>query len=101
MKGTAQTPRLVVFRSKKHIYAQVIDDGQHKVITGCSTLGKDFKDKKISSANKEAAKELGKLIAAQALKLGVKAVAFDRSGYKYHGRVENLAQGAREGGLKF
>src|SRR3989338_7938420 len=101
IKGSAASPRLVVFRSKKNIYAQVIDDSQHKVITGCSTLSEAFKAKNIKSTNKEAAKEVGKIIAAQALELGVKVVAFDRGGYKYHGRIESLAKGAREGGLKF
>ncbi len=101
IKGSAAIPRLVVFRSKKNIYAQLIDDSQHKVITTTSTLGKDFKAKKIKSTNKEAAKEVGKIIAGHALKLGIKTVAFDRGGYKYHGRIESLAKGAREGGLKF
>lgn len=101
MKGVEGRPRLVVFRTKKHIYAQVINDEQQKVIIGCSTLSKIFKDKGIKTSDKDAAKEVGKLIAAMALKSGVKTVSYDRGGYKYHGRIESLAQGAREGGLKF
>lgn len=100
-QGLSQRPRLVIFRSKRHIYAQLIDDSQDKVITGCSTLSKVFKSKGLKTSDKGAAKEIGKLIATQAVELGIKAVSFDRGGYKYHGRVESLAQGAREGGLKF
>lgn len=101
LKGDQDMPRLVVFRSKKHIYAQLVNDAAQKVIAGCSTLSKEFKDKKIKSSDKTAAKELGKMISSKALTLGVKAVSFDRGGYKYHGRVKSLADGAREGGLKF
>ncbi|MFA6281349.1 MAG: 50S ribosomal protein L18 [Candidatus Omnitrophota bacterium] len=101
MQGTATKPRLVVFRSKKHIYAQLINDDQNKAIAGCSTLGKEFKAKNIKTSDKTAAKEIGKLIAEKALALGIKEACFDRAGYLYHGRVEALSQGAREGGLKF
>ncbi len=101
VKGTKARPRLVVFRSKKHMYAQLVDDGLSKVTTGCSTLSKEFKEKKIKPNDKTAAKEIGKLIAQQSLKLGLKSVCFDRGGYKYHGRIKSLADGAREGGLKF
>jgi large subunit ribosomal protein L18 len=101
LQGTATKPRLVVFRSKKHIYAQLINDADDKAIAGLSTLSKEFKAKNIKSSNKEAAKEIGKLIAEKALALGIKEVCFDRAGYLYHGRVEALSQGAREGGLKF
>jgi len=101
MKGIADRPRLVVFRTKKHIYAQVINDDEQKVVIGCSTLSKVFKDKGVKATDKEAAKEIGKLIASAALKSGVKTVSFDRGGYKYHGRIKSLAEGAREGGLKF
>ncbi len=101
VQGTSAKPRLVVFRSKKHIYAQLIKDDVNSVVTGCSTLSKEFKDKNIKSTNKEAAKEIGKLIAAKAVALGIKEVCFDRAGYKYHGRVQALSEGAREGGLKF
>lgn len=101
MKGSAEQPRLVVFRSQKHIYAQLINDQEAKVITSYSTLVDDFKQKKVKSSDKEAARQVGKLIAERALSLGVVKVCFDRSGFKYHGRVEALAQGVREAGLKF
>ncbi len=100
VKGTKEQPRLLVFRSKKHIYAQLIDDSSDRVIAGCSTLSKDFKQKDIKSSNKEGAKELGKLISEKAKVAGIQKVCLDRGGYKYHGRVKNLAEGAREGGLK-
>ncbi len=101
IKGSQERPRLVVFRSKKHIYAQIINDAAHKVVSSCSTLSKEFKDKKIKTSNKDAAKEVGKILSSRALALGIKAISFDRGGYKYHGRVKNLADGAKEGGLKF
>lgn len=101
IKGDKDSPRLLVFRSKKHIYAQLIDDASGKVISGCSTLTKEFKSKNIKSSDKAAAKEIGKMIAAIALKSNIKKVRFDRSGFKYHGRVKELADGSREGGLKF
>ncbi len=100
-RGLKDRPRLVVFRSKKHIYAQVINDSLGKVVTNASTLSKEFKEKKIKSTNQDAAKEIGKMIAKKAKSLGVEAVSFDRGGYKYHGRAKKLAEGAREGGLKF
>jgi large subunit ribosomal protein L18 len=101
VQGTAVKPRMVVFRSKKHIYAQLVKDDANMVIAGCSTLSKEFKAKNMKSGNKEAAKEIGKLIAAKAISLGIKEVCFDRAGYRYHGRVQALSDGAREGGLKF
>ena len=109
MQGTKEQPRLIVFRSKKHIYAQLIDDTKHCVVFGCSTLGKDFlsrqqsdKDKdKLKASNKTGAKMLGALIAEKALELGLKKICFDRGGYKYHGRIKCLADSAREGGLQF
>lgn len=101
LKGSTGRPRLVVFRSKKHIYAQIVNDDQQKVVIGCSTLSKAFKDKGAKPADNQAAKEIGKLIAEAALKSGIKTVSFDRGGYKYHGRIKSLAEGAREGGLKF
>ncbi|MDP8289365.1 MAG: 50S ribosomal protein L18 [Candidatus Susulua stagnicola] len=100
VKGVESRPRLVVFRSKKHIYAQVVNDSLGKVLASSSTLGAEFKEKKIKSTNQDAAKEIGKIISDKAKGLGVKAVCFDRGGYKYHGRVKKLAEGAREGGLK-
>jgi large subunit ribosomal protein L18 len=101
MRGTAEMPRLVVFRSKKHIYTQVINDKSHNVLAGVSTLSKDFKSKNIKSTNKEAAAQVGQLIAQKVLNLGLKEVCFDRAGYKYHGRIKALADGVRKGGLKF
>lgn len=100
IRGSQNRPRLVVFRSKKHIYVQITDDSSGKVLTSFSTLNKEFKDKKIKSTNQEAAKEVGKMISGKATALGVKVVSFDRGGYKYHGRVRKLAEGAREGGLE-
>ena len=105
IKGIKERPRLVVFRSQKHMYAQLIDDLEEKILGSCSTLSKEFrqkyKDTKIKSNGVEAAKEVGLLIAKKASSLGIRAVAFDRAGYKYHGRVKALAQSAREEGLEF
>ncbi|RKY41189.1 MAG: 50S ribosomal protein L18 [Candidatus Omnitrophota bacterium] len=101
MQGTRKQPRLVVFRSKKHIYAQLVDDDNRKVITGCSTLSEEFKALNKKSTNQEAAYEVGKLIARRAFDLGIKKVCFDRAGYKYHGRIKALAEGARSAGLNF
>ncbi len=101
LKGTNQRPRVVVFRSKKHFYAQVIDDSEQKVITGISTLNKEFKEKNIKANNTEGAKVIGKLFAEKLKSLGIERIAFDRAGYKYHGRVRAFAEGTREGGLIF
>jgi len=99
VSGTDKRPRLAVFRSNKEIYAQLIDDVSGKTITAASSRDKDISG---SKANKtEAAKLVGKAIAERAVKAGVDAVSFDRGGYLYHGRVKSLAEGAREGGLKF
>ena len=94
-------PRLSVFRSGTHIYAQVIDDGQGKIVAAASTLEKDTRSGLKSGSNKEAAGQIGKLIAERALAAGVNAVVFDRGAYRYHGRVKALADAAREGGLNF
>jgi len=99
--GTAERPRLNVYRSLQHIYAQVIDDERGVTLVSASTLSPDIRDKIKSGGNKEAAAEVGKLIAAKALNKGIKKVVFDRGGYIYHGRVKALAEGAREGGLEF
>jgi large subunit ribosomal protein L18 len=99
LKGTSDKPRLVIFRSNKHISAQLIDDAAQKTLLSFSTLSKEFTLKPTS--NKTAAKAAGKIIAEKALKLGIKNICFDRAGYLYHGRVKEFAQGAREGGLKF
>jgi len=100
IKGDSLRPRLVVFRSKKYISLQAIDDHESKTLFGCSTQQKQFKAKEINPANKQGAKEIGKLAAEGLLSLGVKSVSFDRGGYKYHGRVKSLAEGLREGGVK-
>ena len=94
-------PRLSVFRSGKHIYAQVIDDRKGLTLASASSLDKDVKGKLKTGADKGAAAEVGKLIAQRAIAAGVKEVVFDRGGYMYHGRVEALANAAREGGLEF
>ena len=99
--GTPERPRLCVFRSNKHIYAQIIDDTIGHTLVSASTLDPELREKLQKTWNKEAAREVGKLIARRALEKGIKKVVFDRGGYKYHGRVKELAEGAREGGLVF
>jgi large subunit ribosomal protein L18 len=96
--GTADRPRLAVFRSNKGIFAQLVDDASGRTIAGASWLGlaKSFKGNKVEQAG-----EVGKAVAAAAKKAGIDTVVFDRGGYLYHGRVKALAEGAREGGLKF
>ena len=94
-------PRLSVFRSGKHIYAQIIDDGKGATLAAASSLDEGLKGKIKTGADKAAAAEVGKLIAERAIAAGVKEVVFDRGGYTYHGRVEALAKAAREGGLTF
>ncbi|MGE4282935.1 MAG: 50S ribosomal protein L18 [Clostridia bacterium] len=98
--GTAQRPRLNVYRSLKNIYAQIIDDVTGKTLVAASTLDETLNDVAYGG-NKTAAKEVGKLIAKKAVEQGIKQVVFDRGGYLYHGRVAELAEGAREGGLEF
>jgi large subunit ribosomal protein L18 len=93
--------RLSVHRSSQHIYAQVIDDQKGITLASASSLDKELKEKLKSTANRDAAGAVGKLIAQRAVKAGVKEVVFDRSGYLYHGRVKALAEAAREGGLQF
>ncbi len=93
--------RLSVFRSSKHIYAQLIDDARGETLAAASSLEKDMRGSLKTGANIDAAKAVGKLIAERALQKGVKDVVFDRGGYLYHGRVKALAEAAREGGLKF
>jgi len=97
----AGRPRLSVFRSGKHIYAQVIDDRKGATLASASSLDEDVKGKIKTGADKSAATEVGKLIAQRAIAAGVKEVVFDRGGYMYHGRVAALANAAREGGLSF
>ncbi|HAA90826.1 MAG: 50S ribosomal protein L18 [Rhodospirillaceae bacterium] len=93
--------RLSVFRSNIHIYAQVIDDASGKTLAAASSTEKDIRGKLESGGNKDAAGEVGKLIAERAKKAGISDVVFDRGGYAYHGRVKALAEAAREGGLAF
>ena len=93
--------RLTVFRSNTHIYAHIIDGNDNKIIATASTLEAEVKKKLKSRNNVDAAIEIGKRIAEKAVKAGVKTVAFDRSGYKYHGRIKALADAARENGLTF
>ena len=101
VSGTAERPRLVVFKSLKHIYAQLVDDVNQKTIAGMSSLSKDIQDEIKSSKNKlEVAKIIGKSIGKKAQDLKIENVVFDRNGYLYHGRVKAVADGAREVGLK-
>ena len=98
LTGTTERPRLSVFRSAKHIYAQIIDDTSGKTLAAASTLDKDFAE---SGDKKARANAVGKLVATRALENGIKAIVFDRNGYVYHGRVKSLSDGAREAGLDF
>ena len=101
VNGSAERPRLSVFRSASHIYAQVIDDGKGITITAASTLDVDVKEGMKSLGNIEAAKKVGASVAKKALEKGVKDVVFDRGGYIFHGRIKALADAAREAGLNF
>lgn len=99
--GTTERPRLNVFRSLQNIYVQVIDDTTGTTLVAASTLDEAIKGKIANGGNKDAAKEVGKLIGQKAIEKGIKQVVFDRGGYLYHGRVKELAEGAREAGLEF
>ena len=98
LSGTAERPRLAVFRSVAHIYAQVIDDAQGQTLVSASSVDKTGKTK---GGNVAAAKAIGKLVAERAKEKGIKSVVFDRGGYQYHGRIKALADAAREAGLEF
>ena len=98
VSGTPERPRLNVFRSEKHIYAQIIDDTKGITLCSASSVEKDFEG---LGSNKEAARKVGKTVAERAKAKGIDKVVFDRGGYIYHGRVQELADGAREGGLEF
>lgn len=98
ISGTAERPRLSVYRSAKHIYAQIIDDVTGMTLVSCSTVEKQFTE---YGGNKDAAKKIGLEIAKRAAEKNIKDVVFDRGGYVYHGRVKELAEGARAGGLNF
>lgn len=99
--GFSQRPRLSVFRSHKHLYAQLINDMENATILGVSTLAKPVRQHNKQGGNITAAQQLGKLVALEAIKRGIKHVVFDRGGYHYHGRVKALADAAREAGLVF
>ena len=101
LSGTSERPRLAVFRSLKHIYAQVVDDESGRTLVAASTLEKSIQEALKSTGDQEAAKAVGKQIAEKALAKGITAVVFDRGGHIYHGRVKALAEAAREAGLKF
>ena len=101
VEGTISRPRLCVFRSLNHIYAQVIDDAQGHTLTSASTLDPEMKDDVVGKARSAKAELVGSLVAKRALSKGINQVVFDRGGYKYHGRVKSLAEAARRGGLKF
>lgn len=100
--GTTERPRVAVYKSLKQVYAQIIDDSKGVTIVSASTLSKDV-EKEIHDANSkvEKGKIVGKLLAQKAKDKGIETVVFDRSGYRYHGRIQAIAEGAREGGLKF
>ena len=98
ISGTPERPRLNVFRSNANMYAQIIDDVNGVTLVAASTLEKDFEG---AAGNKEAARKVGQLVAERAKAKGIEEVVFDRGGYVYHGRVAELAEGAREAGLKF
>ncbi|MDN5278050.1 MAG: large subunit ribosomal protein [Clostridiales bacterium] len=100
LSGTAQKPRLAVFRSLKHIYAQIIDDETGETIAMASSLDKELRSS-IKGGNKEGAKQVGQKVAERAIEKGITCVVFDKGGFKYHGRVRELAEGARSAGLKF
>jgi large subunit ribosomal protein L18 len=99
--GTADRPRLAVFRSHKHVYAQVVDDGEGATLTAASSADSEIKGRQDGLAKSEVSGLVGELIARRCEAIGVKTVVFDRAGYKYHGRVKALAEAARKVGLKF
>lgn len=101
INGTAERPRLNVFRSLNNIYAQVIDDQNGVTLVSASSLDKEIKSQNVSGGNAEGAKLVGALVAKRAIEKGITTVVFDRGGYIYHGRVAALAEAAREAGLKF
>ncbi len=99
--GTETRPRLSVFRSGRHISCQLVNDYDSHTLAAASTLEKDIRAAGKNCSTVEAAKQIGKIIAARAIEKGIKMVVFDRGSYKYHGRIKALAEGARAGGLKF
>ncbi len=101
VRGTAERPRLNIFRSLRHVFAQIIDDTQGQTLAAASTLDPEVRAQLAALDKKAEANAVGKLLAQRALQKGLKQVVFDRGGYQYHGRVQSLAEGAREGGLEF
>ncbi|MBY1551953.1 50S ribosomal protein L18 [Clostridioides difficile] len=101
ISGTSQRPRLCVFRSANNIYAQIIDDTKRVTLVAASSLEAEVKSAVNHTGNKEAAKKVGELVAKKAVEKGITEVVFDRGGYLYHGRIQELAEGARKAGLKF
>ena len=101
MRGTAERPRLSVFRSARHIYAQIVNDDLGTVLASASTVDREVRPGVANGGNVDAAKEVGRLIAERAKERKIEAVTFDRGGFRFHGRVKALAEAAREGGLKF
>lgn len=101
LSGTAETPRLAIYRSNKHIYAQLIDDVKGVTLVSASSIEGELKQKLSHGGNVEASKELGKAIAEKAIEKGIKQVVFDRGGNLYHGRIAAIAEAAREAGLEF
>ncbi len=101
LSGVHDRPRMTVFRSQKHIYVQIVDDTNGRVLTSASSLSKQFRERTKGGAGVPAAKIVGEMIARKALQNSISQVVYDRSGYRYHGRVKALAEAAREQGLKF
>ncbi len=101
VQGTAERPRLTVYRSLRHIYAQVINDTTGQTLAAASTLSKELQGKLKTSGNTEAAQVVGEFVAQKALEQGIKQVVFDRNGFIYHGRIKTLAEAARQKGLDF
>jgi large subunit ribosomal protein L18 len=101
VSGTRERPRLTVFRSNRHIYAQIIDDTAGVTLVSCGTKSQGLRDQVTKAGKKNAAKLVGEAIAKQALGVGIRCVCFDRNRYRYHGRIRSLAEGARQGGLVF
>jgi len=99
--GTTERPRLCVYRSNKHIFAQIIDDQKRVTLTSCSTLSKDLILSDVKAGTIPAARQVGQRLAKKALELNIQTVVFDRNGFLFHGRVKALADGAREAGLEF
>jgi len=101
MTGSSERPRLCIYRSNKHIYAQIVDDSQAHTLVAASSLDSELTDKLKKTWNKDSAEAVGELVAKRAIKMGIQSVVFDRGGYIYHGRVAAVAEAARKSGLEF